>query len=238
MILKYKFIILSFLFNTIIGGMYAQESVRIIYQVVPRVDSKNTVSLETEEMLIRAGQILSSFEFELLIRSNECIFKKTSEIVEDYSDIHMYRIALAFSAGDEIWYSKKGEPEKVIYKEDREGPKTLTLNEEVQWEISEETKFIGKYRVIKANTTRKKGGFTEKIEAWFAPELPYYFGPIGYNGLPGLILEMSKPKVVFMFKEIQKKAVEIKTPKESTRMTLEKYYEILEARVAGIKNGN
>ena len=31
-----------------------------------------------------------------------------------------------------------------------------------------------------------------KIEAWYAPKLPFKFGPKGYNGLPGLILEIKQ----------------------------------------------
>ena len=62
------------------------------------------------------------------------------------------------------------------------------------WTISPEIKKIGNFVVYKATTKKvvenSKGTFTHKIIAWFAPELPFSFGPIGYGGLPGLILEL------------------------------------------------
>lgn len=237
--LKYKLITLGFFFSSIIGSVYCQEkSLRVVYQVAPIVDLENKISKEAEETIILAGEMLSTFEFELLIHGNECVFQKTQEVIESYSDDLLYKLALGFSAGDEVWYTKKGDLEKLIYKRDVEGEKSLTLNEDVEWEIGEETKYVGEYKVTKASATRKMGSYEEKIVAWFTRELPYSFGPIGYNGLPGLILEMNRDNVVFTFKELQEKVVEIVFPKELEQMPFQKYYEVLDARMEEMKNGN
>ena len=59
------------------------------------------------------------------------------------------------------------------------------------WELENVTKTILNYQVQKA-----KGYFKgNRIEAWFAKELPYQDGPWKFNGLPGLILEVSIPAV-------------------------------------------
>lgn len=62
------------------------------------------------------------------------------------------------------------------------------------WVITSEKGKIGNYTVFKATTTEvvvnPKGRFESPVIAWFAPEIPFSFGPIGYGGLPGLILEL------------------------------------------------
>ena len=40
------------------------------------------------------------------------------------------------------------------------------------------------------------------IEAWYTPEIPMPYGPIGYGGLPGLILQLERSHVIFIAKEI------------------------------------
>lgn len=62
------------------------------------------------------------------------------------------------------------------------------------WSITSETKKIGDFEVYKATTKKvvenSKGKFIHLIIAWFSPEIPFSFGPLGYGGLPGLILEL------------------------------------------------
>lgn len=58
-----------------------------------------------------------------------------------------------------------------------------------KWKLKNESKEILGFTCYKA-TYEKTGEFGIKIDAWYAPELPFPFGPKGYNGLPGLILEI------------------------------------------------
>lgn len=64
-----------------------------------------------------------------------------------------------------------------------------------EWEITNQTKKIGKYNCRQAKITEKlysrEGHFFNKnVIAWFTPEIPVSFGPKNYNGLPGLILQI------------------------------------------------
>ena len=76
-----------------------------------------------------------------------------------------------------------------------------------KWKIdAKEHKYIGDYKCIKATMVdtiaNPKGVFTSDVIAWFSPELPGYYGPAGYFGLPGLILELQNGKISLEAKEI------------------------------------
>ena len=60
-----------------------------------------------------------------------------------------------------------------------------TLN--IAWELKEDQKRIGEFNCYKATTNFKKNNYT----AWFTTEIPFSFGPWKFNGLPGIILEIS-----------------------------------------------
>ena len=96
-----------------------------------------------------------------------------------------------------------------------------------EWKIGSETKKIGNYNCIKAvgvirvtteqldkfnkNKSNKKSisGFLdtpepkdEVVTAWFTPEIPVGNGPDKYDGLPGLILELTTKKNIFICSKI------------------------------------
>ncbi len=62
---------------------------------------------------------------------------------------------------------------------------------------------------------------------WFAPELNYSFGPAGFDGLPGLVLEKYSSSFYFLASKISfidgnKKTRELK-PKEGIEITNDEY---------------
>ncbi|MGO1584547.1 GLPGLI family protein [Mesonia sp.] len=62
------------------------------------------------------------------------------------------------------------------------------------WSIKKESKILNGFKALKATATVKryssKGINEVEVEAWFAPDLPFSYGPIGYGGLPGLIVDL------------------------------------------------
>ncbi|WP_130735273.1 GLPGLI family protein [Flavobacterium sp. J27] len=57
---------------------------------------------------------------------------------------------------------------------------------EMNWDLQEGTKQIGKYYCNQATTTFRGRNYT----AWYSLELPYNIGPWKFNNLPGVILEV------------------------------------------------
>lgn len=69
------------------------------------------------------------------------------------------------------------------------------------WELTNESKLIDGYLCYKATNVdiveNGKQVFNHSIVAWYCPELPYSYGPIGYGNLPGLILQLQVRNVVY-----------------------------------------
>ena len=74
-------------------------------------------------------------------------------------------------------------------------PVHASYNHKLEWEFSEETKIINGYTCYKATTLAydldpKSEMAYGKAIAWYAPEIPYPYGPERYFGLPGLIVQL------------------------------------------------
>ncbi|RXJ50293.1 GLPGLI family protein [Gelidibacter gilvus] len=93
------------------------------------------------------------------------------------------------------------------------------------WQITNETKNIGKFICYKATTKNFRG---RNYEAWFTYEIPVPAGPWKFHGLPGLILEIHDDKdlINITFSSIQEhadKKVDYSLPNAKEVLTLEEY---------------
>src|SRR5690554_7477058 len=75
----------------------------------------------------------------------------------------------------------------------------------VEWQITDEKKEINGiecYRALGVLKSFDKVG-NYRIDAWFAPSIPYSYGPGYFNGLPGLIMmAMDSNRYFFSLSEI------------------------------------
>ena len=67
-----------------------------------------------------------------------------------------------------------------------------------RWKMTDESKVINGKQCKKAIA---RGPL--KIEAWYTAEIPFGYGPLGYYGLPGLIVELDTPTEVFSLKSFE-----------------------------------
>lgn len=94
---------------------------------------------------------------------------------------------------------------------------------ENQWEITEESKQILSYTCYKAFL--KKNNIKNKkvtVTAWFTKEISPPFGPKGYYGLPGTILELQENNILYYASKINlnNKSI-IKPPVKGIKITEE-----------------
>uniref|UniRef100_UPI00404AEAAA GLPGLI family protein n=1 Tax=Flavobacterium sp. TaxID=239 RepID=UPI00404AEAAA len=87
------------------------------------------------------------------------------------------------------------------YKPLKEEKILLKLARNQTWEFSNEIKKIGHFTCYKATSSytvvRGNKIMNFPIIAWFTPEIPFGFGPLGYGGLPGLILELQVRNITY-----------------------------------------
>ena len=114
------------------------------------------------------------------------------------------------------------------------------------WQLTNETKSIGKYTCYKATYSREEekvhmilenGEMTKKTNketivttAWYTPEVPVNNGPEHYNGLPGLILEVVDGDLTIRCSEIilnPKEKGSINEPVKGKKVTQKAYREIM-----------
>lgn len=77
-----------------------------------------------------------------------------------------------------------------------------------QWKITGDTRlFNGNYlehaEAFVTIPRHLKPSISLKVDAWFCRSLPYFFGPMGYCGLPGMILAVEFDKISLQAVEIQ-----------------------------------
>jgi GLPGLI family protein len=155
--------------------------------------------------LILLNTSLRNYEKKLLFTlnftRNESIYSMNKMLNLDFDKQLMFAIIL--TKGKDIIYSniaKKVSLRKVkILGEEFNVKRSL---DSIRWNLTQDVKQIGDYKCYKATTLSifKQNSY---IEAWYCPDLPYSFGPKGYGGLPGLILELKENNIIYYAKKIQ-----------------------------------
>lgn len=170
-------------------------------------------------------------EFTLKVKNNESLF-----FAENKMDIENQSMKSALSLGDtkgifymdivskEILNNKESYGELFIIQS--------SLNDRI-WTITNENKKIGEYNCFKATSLKTvenpKGIFKHVVEAWFTPDIPLNFGPAGYGGLPGLIVELKYQNIRFILSKIEinkEDEIEIKKPTKGKLVSPKEFNEI------------
>lgn len=120
-----------------------------------------------------------------------------------------------------------------IYKSDFQNKNYLIKKkmERLDWNITEETKTINGRLCVKATLKKVAATGRDKnyvVVAWFTPEIPFTFGPIGYYGLPGAIVRLETPSLFYTLKDFAyTDNIKIEIPKEGMSISEQDFYDIL-----------
>lgn len=217
-----------YLIFIIISNSLFSQSGLIVYSV--KMDSASYQDKgKYFERLKKMKEYANNQKFELKFNKSQSSFK----IIESMSKDELYdekedRIArLAMTAGFDVYIDNEKRKEIQIRPNNQLIESTCNR---FDWEITTESKMIDLYLCYKAIqkipfVSRKGENKIKEIIAWFAPSLPYRYGPITFNGLPGLILELTENRATYLAVKIvlEDKEIKIDFPKGKT-ITEEEYY--------------
>ena len=145
---------------------------------------------------------------------------------------------MANYVGENIGKIYKNAQDKISINETEMMGKFFLVTEDLEntkWKMSGESKNIGQYTCYKATYTKQveekvftfgswnqnnqtnqnkkpKKMIDVEVVAWFTPDIPVSSGPSWYQGLPGLILEVSDDKTTILCTKI------VMNPKEKTKI--------------------
>ena len=143
--------------------------------------------------------VTRSLRFQLFFTREASLFQLRPQLRLDTDNRFLLNLAILESRGDRRHYLNTSTRTRRY---ERRDPASDTLYHITQvyekhpWILSEDTQTIAGYSCRKASydytyTDLDDVDKTVHVTAWYAPDLPYSYGPAGFDGLPGLILEVT-----------------------------------------------
>lgn len=195
-----------------INQTFAQSGI-ITYSVSIKTENKpikeeiketynNIVALaKTQKFLLKFNKQYASFTIQEKLTSKN-----------EYEE-KMHKISrAAFTSRNDVFTDIL---KKITLEKTSEGVLIKKENQSSSWKLTNESKKIDTYLCYKATLEEhfpKRDGTTgsRTITAWFAPSLPYSYGPKTYYGLPGLILELTEKNTTYLASNIELSEKELK----------------------------
>lgn len=185
-----KFILSFVLISLILGGTYncySQSTGRIVYEAVLEAEGydklKAILLFQNESSYFFIENVVGN-DSENLMNGENLVFSETNELninikPPENAIIH----AVNIDKENKLIRSKK-----AIYKSGQYVPSiVIEPTGTIKWELIDESKKISSYQAFKATTTFRGRNYI----AWYTPEIKVNAGPWKFQGLPGLILEVT-----------------------------------------------
>lgn len=237
----------SFLLILYVSCCFSQNSSVMVEYKIRSQSSSVQKDYENESANKTVDEVLSGVErnidlVEFILYCNEYssiyYLKNKLQVKDDFT----YKIASKLG-GSGIYYKDNSSKIKIVQK-DALGEKLNVIYDfnQDEWEILHETKTINGYVCYKAISKREEYNYLKKtnniviIEVWFTPKIPVPFGPKGFDGLPGLVLEATSngktficaSKIIFGPTDI---ATILKKPKGGRDISYNDYLKVLSERI-------
>lgn len=205
----------------------AQSKSGIVEYSIADINVPVKEGMAPNEMVQNMIEVGKTQKFILEFSNKQSVFAIKEGMRNEKIDDYTFNLA-KFYTTTEIFYTDLDR--KEIIKKTEENILLKEENVKYDWMISKESKMIDQYLCYKATATfdvKVRGNQTKKrtITAWFAPSLPYSFGPIEFSGLPGLIIELHKSYTTYLATKISLNDKEIKITYPTGKTMTEEEYE-------------
>lgn len=220
-----------------IHTLFAQKKEGIItYKskvIKPIDDNTKSSNIQFINDIIKDNDFI---DFELRFNNTESVFKMAKSLESDNINL---KISIGLLGGYETYYYNTL-TKKNIYQTESYGEFfIITDHTNYKWTLTKESKKIENYTCYKATTIKEikneAGIFKRKVVAWYTPQIPLQIGPAGYNGLPGLILELQEKDNLYVARKINITPLEtkIKKPTKGKKITYQEFLKIGERIESG-----
>lgn len=231
-----------YLFLLFANILFAQSGI-VVYSIqldtTGHNKTRSKLTKEWADIDMKMNKYAMMQQFELIFGKNQSSFKYKERLNSDINfDDKINKLAKsAYTSNDDVFIDLNTNTE---FSKKRDGTIVQdTINK--NWQILNESKKIGDYlcykAILKTPYINRFGESKIKIiEAWFAPSLPYAFGPENFCGLPGLILELAANRITTYVASkitIEKEDLNITFPKGNT-ITKKDYQNAMESSIGGI----
>lgn len=183
-------------------------------------ENKN-INKNTLLVLKNTEREFENLEYELIFNKEISLFKEIEKI--DKSNNTYLELAKTLSGySGEVYVDIK--KQLIIEVKDVMGKKYFLEKKikDYNWEIDKNKVVVNGYDCFKATTiltTEGRNGIQDiEIIAWFTPEINLPYGPIGFSGLPGMIIQIQRGNFITYLSDIKFQANEekIQLPTDET----------------------
>ena len=240
--------IILLVFLSVSFNSYTQTSITALYkkELIPLKSTSISIKQKQQARTLQSMRIkhyresiaiLEDVSFKFITNNQEAIFKaQNSGLLEDDAG---YQLALGRGGlNTNGAYYCNAFINKCVHQKSLLGEVFLVEQpfHKYQWKLENNTQIIGGFTCLKATATYTRVDYrgrtyTDNIVVWYTPQIPVNLGPLGYNGLPGLIVRLEITNkfggAILLLQKVtkHKKAVKIKEPKKGIKMANEIMYE-------------
>ncbi|MGO3237801.1 MAG: GLPGLI family protein [Psychroflexus halocasei] len=206
-----------------------------VYKTSAEVDYESIKLDEVKKLMRNVESELDENKFILSVLDNQSQFSVSEALNKDSQNLQALKIAEAMSYVSDQWFYDSSNGSLYLQTSFMNQIFNVQFKELPRWQIKNEHKVIGKYKVTKAVTIRKfigSNGVKEKeIEAWFCKDISVPHGPMGAVGLPGLVVQLRLQNTIYTLDSVENTVNSLKKVNQNEVISSEKFYNLVDEKL-------
>jgi GLPGLI family protein len=170
--------------------------------------SSKKLSRKINEALEQSKNELKNLQYELIFNENLALYKEKEKLISDSQNSISSKLSKIFSGYfGEVYINLE---DNILIKNHEFLGKNYYVEKKINdfdWKIEDSIIKINGYNCYAANTIlteEGRNGLKEiVVTAWFTPEINFPYGPNGYSGLPGMIVQIQKGNTITYLSKIK-----------------------------------